>query len=188
MFKFKSLPASEMPREVLALDIGYSANARSCGVAWSGEPQGIQLQFGSAIDFVASKLSSMARPLLVVEAVLSTLHDQRGNPAIRGEFERARGWYYGPGAVTLIAAQRFLGALQDSLSWRHEVFIAEAFLSNKTGPTAHRLDAITIRDQFWTATPADLLPGIQPLIVIEGVPPVRVFQPRFGGARVRGDH
>lgn len=36
--------------------------------------------------------------VLVLEAVLSIYYDEHGNPDIRGDFEKGRGWYWGPKA------------------------------------------------------------------------------------------
>ena len=115
--------------------------------------------------------------ILVLEAVLSTYHDPAtDNPGLRGEFERGRGWYWGPGAVSCLAAQRFLTMLTPRLGGQR-IVLAEAFVSNKTGPTGHGEDARLIAHHFWNSA-GDYQPrqDSQPVLqIIQGVPQVRVF-------------
>ena len=80
---------------IIAVDIGYSSNKRSCGLAWTGHEEPICLQFGKAIEKVAELCGKFEQPLLVIEAALSIFHRKNGNPDIRGEFEEGRGWYWG---------------------------------------------------------------------------------------------
>ncbi len=182
LFFFQDLESQRESAHLIAVDLGYSEKNRSCGLAWSGCSKPIQLRFGAAVSEVASRLNDQTRPLLVLEAVLSSLHNSSGDPAIRGTFETGRGWYWGPGAVSALAAQRFLSQLAPLL---HEpVLLAEAFLSNKLKKTAHREDAATIVREFDEATPVLLDSAVMPLLsLISGVPPVRVFP--IGGAYAR---
>lgn len=116
------------------------------------------------------------RAVLVLEAPLSTFHNAMGNPEIRGEFERGRGWYHGPGAVALLATQHFLQQLEHKLGGRKPVLLAEAFLSNKPQRTAHSADALAILRRFWRPEPEPLKSGVEPLLgLVEGIPEVRVF-------------
>ncbi len=160
---------------LVVVDIGYSAVKRSCGLAWEGGGKGIRCTFGACIKRVGEQLLALPTPLLVVEGVLSTYHDsQTGNPDIRGEFERGRGWYWGPGAVSLVAARRFL----EQLPGDHAVLLAEAFLSNKKAKTGHEQDAAAILANFWDVRAEALREGTEPLSpLIDGVPSVRVFEP-----------
>jgi len=175
--------------EPLAVDLGYSARARSCGIAWGKGAAAEQLTFGSAVRKVAALLDSpnkkhRGRPpgqprfVLVLEAVLSTWHDPAtGNPDLRGEFERGRGWYYGPGAVTLIAAQRFLEQLALLLPPEAQVPLAEALLSFKRGPVKHSIDARTICRQFESVVPDPARDGCEPISpLIRGVPWIWKFE------------
>ena len=114
--------------------------------------------------------------MLVLEAALSTFHSPAGNPDLRGEFERGRGWYWGPGAVSLVAAQRFLRVVSSGLPPMLSIPLAEAFLSNKPKRTKHSQDALTILENFWASAPVQLRPGVEPAMgIICGVPSVRVF-------------
>ncbi len=161
-------------RRVVAVDLGYSENARSCGVAWSGCEDPCHKRFGAAMPYVAAILNQHPNAVLVLEAALSTFHNPAGNPCLRGEFERGRGWYWGPGASSTLAAQRFLSELAELL--RQPVLLAEAFLSNKKQRTRHGDDADTIVRRFWDVRPETLTPGVAPLLsIVKGSPSVRVF-------------
>lgn len=167
------------PTEVslVAVDIGYSVRKRSCGLAWTGGDRPQEFTFGQAVGDVAELLMQVNRPLLVIEAPLSTYHNCSGNPDLRGGFEIRRGWYWGAGVLTLAAARRFLRVLADQLENR-EIFLAEAFLPGSQG---HAADAQTILDNFWAITPEELVPGVEPASdLIEGVPSVRCFVAPLG--------
>jgi hypothetical protein len=161
---------------VVAVDIGYSASRPSCGLAWSGGSQA--LEFGAAITRTTELLRDFDwTAVLVIEAVLSTFHQENGNPDIRGDFELGRGWYYGAGVLSFAAALRFLACLADHHAAGPPLSLAEAFLSNKDTPTGHAVDAECIRDNFWGTQPALLRPGVEAAsTLIEGVPSVRVFR------------
>ncbi len=163
---------------LIVIDIGYSARRRTCGMIWSGEAEGEACKFGASIRKSAALLQvdGFEDAVLVLEAPLSVCHDEAGNPQLRAPSEKGRGWYYGAGAMTLIAAQHFLWELAMLLPEGRELALAEAFLSNKPGPVAHVLDARRILAQFWGRPPEELAPGAQPISpLIDGVPPVRVF-------------
>lgn len=167
---------SQVRLPIVAVDIGYSSKARSCGIAWTGHEQPICLHFGKAIEKVAELCREFEQPLLVIEGVLSTFHQKNGNPDIRGEFEKGRGWYWGPGAVSMIAASRFLLKLAELLPSNSRVPLAEAFLSNKPERTAHQADAARIVAEFWMCAPQQVERDAEPLIpIISGVPSIRVF-------------
>lgn len=164
---------------VLAVDLGYSEKQASCGLAWTGGGPGEERQFGEAIEGSVRLLAAFDwRAVLVLEAVLSTRHLENGNPTPRGDFERGRAWYHGPGVATYAAAIRFVNELAPRIPAGVVVPLAEAFLSYKTGRTAHRDDARRIRDGFW-ATPAQTPhPDSEPIAAfIRGVPTVRKFGP-----------
>jgi hypothetical protein len=163
----------------VAVDLGYSSSRPSCGIAWTGCPEPACFTFGRAIERVLELLEEDRRRVLVLEAALSTYHDENGNPRNRCEEEEGRGWYYGPGVLSLVAATRFLDQLGRRLKPADEpVLVAEAFLSNKTGRTRHEDDAAQIVEQFWKAKPVRLADGVEPLGSISGVPSVRVFRVR----------
>ncbi|MFT6058839.1 MAG: hypothetical protein ACJAS5_000262, partial [Lentimonas sp.] len=46
---------------LLAVDLGYSARSKSCGVAWSGGAVVQSLEFGECIEAVAQQLSCVGR-------------------------------------------------------------------------------------------------------------------------------
>jgi hypothetical protein len=161
---------------IVAVDLGYSAQRRSCGLAWTGG-EALELQFGDAIRRTAGLLGGFHwQAVLVLEAVLSTFHQDNGNPDVRGDFENGRGWYYGAGVLSFAAAIRFLQCLAELRANDTTIALAEAFLSNKDTPTGHAEDAANIRDNFWEVQTRDPREGAQPAsVLIEGVPPVRVF-------------
>ena len=177
MRPFVALDSGQHSSPLLVVDIGYSAKAKSCGLAWTGVRAGIQVTFGQAIQVVAEQLARFDEPVLVLEAVLSTFHNSNGNPEIRGAFERGTGWYWGPGAVSLVAARRFLEELAQKFPPQRQLLLAEAFLSNKPRRTGHIADAVAILEGFWSTQPEELRDGVEPTCsLIQGVPPIRVFE------------
>jgi hypothetical protein len=160
----------------IAVDIGYSSKSKSCGLAWDGQKEARCLRFGDCIREVAELCLRFEEPLLVVEAPLSIFHRMDGNPGIRGEFEKGRGWYWGPGAVALVAAMRLLRMLGKQLPADKPVLLAEAFLSNKPNRTSHIDDASRIVDEFWLRNNEPLWEGVEPASdLISEIPCVRVF-------------
>lgn len=167
----------DVPRPLIALDIGYSAGRRTCGIATSFDSTEACLSFGEALEKVRELCSEVHSPLLVIEAPLSSRHVDGGNPEIRGDFEKGRGWYWGSGAVALLAASRFLNVLHSRLSPNIQVSVAEAFHSNKPKKTVHSTDAMDIVRDFWKEKPQALAPGLEPTSpLVIGVPSVRVFR------------
>jgi len=156
---------------LVVVDLGYSAKKKSCGIAYDGGA--VELTFGDAIYFCIGLLNKMNKPCLVLEAPLSTYHDEKGNPGIRGEFEHGRGWYYGAGAMTALAAKRFLEMMRPALSIK--TGLAEAFLSNKESKTGHADDAIIILKEFTKTKPVEMRQGCEPIIKLNKVPPVKSF-------------
>ncbi|MFC1488956.1 hypothetical protein ACFL6B_03815 [Thermodesulfobacteriota bacterium] len=141
-----------------------------------GIAQPEELQFGNTINSVSEWINQNNPCILIIEAVLSTYHNEAGNPDFRGEFERGRGWYYGPGVVTFAAALRFLQTLRQQVSSDASVLIAEAFLSFKKNRSSHSNDAMIIFNKFWDTHPEKLMAGTEPIAdFIEGIPSVRVF-------------
>ena len=162
--------------KLIALDLGYSRNKPTCGMMHSDIDQPVELTFGDAINAVRNRIEKYGPCILTIEAVLSTFHNDEGNPDIRGDFEKGRGWYYGPGAVTLAAAMRFLSILRKVVSTDATVKLAEAFLSFKIKRSSHSRDARIIYSQFWETKPEKIRDGTEPILkFISGVPSVRVF-------------
>ena len=161
----------------LAIDLGYSHDAASCGIMHAGIKEPATLQFGATIKEVARLVEQIGTCVLILEAVLSTYHDENGNPDIRGDFEKGRGWYYGPGVATYAAASRFLRILRQKCSSNAIIYLAEAFLSFKKNRSPHSDDAMIIFDSFWDTQPESLKDGTEPILdIIEGIPSVRVFK------------
>lgn len=173
---FKALCGESCDRPLIVIDLGYSAHAKSCGLCWGDIRRAEELQFGDAVRRVARLVSERTEPILVLEGVLSTYHAPSGNPDIRGNFERGRGWYWGPGVLSFAAAVRFLQQLNRMTEGR-EIDIAEAFLSNKDTPTGHADGATLIHNRFWTTQPEELRDGVEPASpLVQDVPKVRVFR------------
>lgn len=163
-----------LPR--IAVDLGYSARSKSCGVAFSDGSVCGAYGFGESLELVLGALESGGRHVLILEAVLSTFHGPSGNPDIRGEFERGRGWYYGPGVTTLAAALRFLSELDRRLPEIGAIPVVEGFLSYKKHRTEHAADAWRLMGEFESAELFVPRAGSEPLsVLIEGVPEVRRY-------------
>jgi hypothetical protein len=160
----------------LAIDLGYSRNKRTSGIMHEGLDQPRELKFGDAIHAVSQWVKRNGICILIIEAVLSTFHNESGNPDFRGEFERRRGWYYGPGVVTFAAAMRFLEVLRHQIGNDASVFLVEAFLSFKKNRSNHSNDAMVIFNRFWNTQPVKIKEEAKPILdYIDGVPSVRVF-------------
>ena len=137
---------------IIAIDMGYSANTRSCGFVHSGTVETQTLRFGECISATVDLLKQQGPHQLILEAVLSTYHRPDGNPDIRGEFEKGRGWYYGPGVATYAAALRFLQVLDQQLPKAiAPIPLVEGFLSYKKTRTQHCDDARRLLEEFETA-------------------------------------
>ena len=161
----------------VVIDLGYSHDATSCGIMHAGIKEPSALQFGTTIKEVATLVEQLGTCVLILEAVLSTYHDEHGNPDIRGDFEKGRGWYYGPGVVTYAAAIRFLRILHQKCSTNATVYLAEAFLSFKERRSRHSEDARIIFDSFYETHIESLKHGTEPILdIIDGIPSVRVFK------------
>ena len=161
----------------IAVDLGYSHDAASCGIMHSVIKEPATLQFGTAIKEVARLVEQIGPCVLILEAVLSTYHDEWGNPDIRGVFEKGRGWYYGPGVATYAAAIRFLRMLRENCSSNATVYLSEAFLSFKRKRSSHSDDAQIIFNSFWDTPSETLKDGTEPILdFISGIPSVKVFK------------
>jgi hypothetical protein len=146
---------------VMALDVGFSATARSSGVAWIAvEKRGSEeMTHQAAITHLISWLKEHRESVLIIEAPLSTAY-RDGNPARRGEFEaarvdgrtRTRDWYSGPGAAVTLAALNILRKLQIEGSLATStVHLLEGFVS--FGDTrSHQQVAESLRDAFLNDT------------------------------------
>jgi len=149
---------------IIAIDMGYSANTPSCGFAHSGTTDTHSLRFGECIAATCRRMTEHGQHLLILEAVLSTFHRPDGNPDIRGDFEKGRGWYYGPGVSTFAAALRFLQELDRQLPTSlSPIPLVEGFLSYKKTRTQHCDDAQRLLDEFATAERFQARDGSEPI-------------------------
>lgn len=157
---------------ILAIDLGYSAKMPSCGFTHSGASSLKSLHFGAAIHEACALLKEAGPHLIILEAVLSTYHAPDGNPDIRGDFEKGRGWYYGPGVSTYAGALRFLNVLDTQLPRNiPPIPLVEGFLSFKKTRSQHSEDARRLLSEFQIAERFEARTGseaISPLL--EGVP------------------
>jgi len=165
---------------IIAIDIGYSARARSCGFTYTGASSTETLFFGQCIEATQELIKKAGAHTLILEAVLSTYHRPDGNPDIRGEFEKGRGWYYGPGVSTFAAAIRFLEMLDQELPQNiRPLPLVEGFLSYKKSRTEHCDDAQRLLDEFETTERFEAAAGSEPILAsIDGIPKIlRYNQP-----------
>jgi hypothetical protein len=174
-FPFTATMTTDLP--ILAIDLGYSANNRSCGFAHSDDRESHNMRFGDCIEATVQRLKIAGPHLLILEAVLSTYHRPDGNPDIRGEFERGRGWYYGPGVATYAGAQRFLLQLEKRLpKLDHPIPLVEGLLSFKKHRTEHCDDARRMLEAFETAEQHEAQTGSEPILPsIDGAPRIYKF-------------
>lgn len=151
---------------MICVDIGFSRNSKSTGVAWqlpSGDESSENLTFGQAITRCVELLQSARTANLLIEAPLSGVFDEEGNPQPRGSFEVSvspegktlrRYWYSGPGASTCLAASYFLRKLDSQLrnsskmNGSLNVLLFEGFVTFKSETTDHSADARLLLDCF----------------------------------------
>lgn len=157
---------------ILAIDLGYSAKMPSCGFTHTGASSLQSLHFGEAVRQACELIQQAGPHLIILEAVLSTYHNADGNPDIRGEFEKGRGWYYGPGVSTFAGALRFLTVLDAQLPRKIAPLpLVEGFLSFKKTRSQHSEDARRLLSEFQTAERFDARPGSEAISPqIKGVP------------------
>ena len=164
---------SQLP--CLAIDLGYSATQASCGIA-ATHSETYTLEFGASIQWTVDYLQTYGPHILILEAVLSTYHAPNGNPAIRGEFEKGRGWYHGPGVSTYAAAMRYLQQLAPLLPGPEPLPLVEGFLSYKPLKTSHAHDAERLLKEFDRAEQFNPRSGSEPITpIIKGLPQIRRY-------------
>ena len=149
----------------LAIDLGFAKEKRSCGLAWRLPCQAVEgkkLRFGECVERVPQLLKGQATAVLIIEAPLSGLFSEDGNPVERGDFEKRlpggktdRYWYSGPGAATCLAAMFFLRELcaalrrnESSQSDSAEIILYEGFETFKSAGTDHEQDARLLLNSF----------------------------------------
>lgn len=174
MYRYTTFTDAELP--LLGIDLGYSATAKSCGVACSENDDAHALSFGDCVSYIAQQIHEHGPCILILEAVLSTYHTLEGNPAIRGEFEKGRGWYHGPGVTTFAAALRFLDQLHKQLPATIQLPLVEGFLSYKPKRTTHETDARRLVEEFSTAERFFPHEHSQPICPnIKGIPEIKRY-------------
>ena len=181
MYRYTAKITARLP--LLGVDLGYSAKTRSCGIARLSSSDARELCFGECIEYVLQLIRKYGPHTLILEAVLSTYHSHNGNPEIRGEFEKGRGWYHGPGVTTYAAALRFLDQIDRQLPEGLILPLAEGFLSYKPVRTSHVADAQRLVDEFADAERFLPCDGSEPICTkIDGVPEIRRFNAPFSKA------
>lgn len=139
---------------IVALDIGFSTQKKSCGLAWNrnskkGRPESKALQFGATIGKIFELASNAKSMALIIEAPLSVHFSKNGNPKYRFPLEKNSGWYWGAGILTHGAALVLLKGLYfKSQSKPTKISIYEAFSLNKNTYLCDKHEAELILDLF----------------------------------------
>ncbi len=163
---------------VIAIDMGYSSNKKSCGICGTSFTAG-NFYFGDAVERVKTFISENPYTILIIEAPLSVSHKKSGNPQIRGTFEKGHEWWWKAGAVTHLGAQRFLQQLlSDPPVPSKPIRLAEAYLPQNTSVQGHDKVAQCIVKHFFDKKPMLIYPEAEPILPekVNGVPPIKVFR------------
>ncbi|MCY3565570.1 MAG: helix-turn-helix transcriptional regulator [Gammaproteobacteria bacterium] len=135
------------------VDMGFSADERSCGIA-IGDLQPRNVRYGDLAPCIARELESDTAPLnLLIEAPLSVAFNANGNPtgrSIEKKNGKTRYWYTQGGAVTLLATMHLVRDLYEMRPSR-EVRLFEGFASFKHKGTrsSHQDDVSNLRRIAW---------------------------------------
>lgn len=114
---------SDLPltgRPIAAVDLGFGAS-KTCGIATRGvDDKPIPLQsFGGCLDHIAKLANGGRIEALIVEAPLSGVFNNIGDPQWREPFERKktnrRYWYIQPGSTVCLAAIAFFSRLCEAI-------------------------------------------------------------------------
>ena len=139
--------------EWVFVDIGFSQNSKSCGIA-IGDSKPCVIHYGDLGCRIARELKKGSSPLnLLIEAPLSVAFDAQGSPTGRKIERRGRDtryWYVGAGAATLLATTHLLRRLYDMHPAR-EIRLFEGFASfkSKTATSSHAADVCKLRSVAW---------------------------------------
>ncbi len=142
------------------VDIGFSRNARSCGVA-IGENDPKEMKFSELAPAILGVVRAGTGPVnLLVEASLSVAFTPGGNPTgrrIEKRGARTRYWYVGLGCAVLVATTYLLRQLYECGSER-EIRLFEGFVSfkEKGVKSSHSKDVADLRSVAWNL---DHVPG-----------------------------
>jgi len=165
--------ASSASTLVAAIDLGFGNKKKSCGCAYKLPDKPIkkdELQFGQCIKKTSKLLKDCSKAILVIEAPLSGLFSEEGNPIPRGNFEkRASGgnsdryWYCQSGAAMCLAAIFFLRELRAELEGNPngqaspiDIELYEGFVTFKEKATDHGHDAEQLLDAFLRCQDRDI--------------------------------
>ena len=145
----------------LFIDIGFSSNKKSCGfLKGKGCPEPIT--FGDLVKQVVEETQKETDVLnMLIEAPLSVAFNEDRNPTFRKPETRKvndkvvdhRGWWYGAGAITMLAAGYLLRKLEDCGDKR-DVRLFEGFVSfkPKDDTSSDIKDVEALRDSVWDPT------------------------------------
>lgn len=100
----------------LIFDIGFSNRQKSCSLLFNDKKPDVY-QYYEAITEVQKIIQNYENMNLVIEAPLSVMFDNKGNPKGRSVDKvgnRIRYWYFGPGSTVLLATTYFLRRIKDS--------------------------------------------------------------------------
>lgn len=159
--------------EWIFVDIGFSRDSRSCGIAvGDSEPQ--CLRFGELGPCVAEELGKGPGPMnLLIEAPLSVAFNEQGCPTGRKIEKRGssqRYWYLQAGAATSLAATYFLRGLHDAISARNQhphrtIRLFEGFASfkRKGEVSSHSADIVKLRSIVWGVSDRGRIVGCEGL-------------------------
>jgi hypothetical protein len=129
----------------IILDIGFSNNAKSCGLLIDGRNP-VELRFNEVVDEIKKIIQSTDKPInLMIEAPLSVAFDKSGNPKgrkIEKLGSKTRYWYVGLGCTIMIAAFYLIQAIMEEAHDK-DVRLFEGFVSfkDRSKKSNHKLDA-----------------------------------------------
>lgn len=139
--------------EWVFVDIGFSRDARSCGVA-IGDDRPTEMKFAELAPLILEVVRAGTGPMnLLVEAPMSVAFTPTGNPTgrrLERRGARTRYWYAGLGCAVLIAATYLMRQLYEYGSER-EIRLFEGFVSFKEKGTksSHSKDVADLRSVAW---------------------------------------
>ena len=133
---------SRAPEDWIFLDIGFSSEAKTCGLKIFGEPARNQSWADACLEIKNAIRSCKKDINLMIEAPLSVTFNAKNNPVQRSFEKRGKStryWYLQGGVVTLLSAAYLIRQLYDMEE--SNIFLFEAFISFKPQKTDHMDDA-----------------------------------------------
>jgi len=136
------------------LDIGFSSNGKTCGLAF-GDESTQSLKFGDAKSAIVNHIRKRKGSMnLVIEAPLSVCFGPDGNPRgrrIERKDEKARYWYIGAGCAVMTAAMYLIRSIHEATKDLQgiEIRLFEGFASFKDSGTEsnHEGDVRKLREK-----------------------------------------